>query len=50
MILEADSMHSVDAATVLDGAHPEVQMLAHQLLVENCRCAFNPECHPRKPS
>jgi len=37
MILEAGSMSSVDAATVLDGAHPEVQMLAHQLLVENCR-------------
>merc|ERR1740130_1490081 len=30
-------MNSVDAATVLDSAHPEVQMLAHQLLVENCR-------------
>ena len=41
MILEADSMSSVDAATVLDGAHPEVQMLAHQLLVENCRCICN---------
>ena len=50
MILEADSMNSVDAATVLDSAHPEVQMLAHQLLVENCRCACNPECHPHQPS
>jgi hypothetical protein len=50
MILEADRVHCVDAATVLDDAHPEVQMLAHQLLVENCRCACSPECRPRQPS
>ena len=37
MIMEADSLHSVDAATLLDGAHPEVQMLATQLIAENSR-------------